>query len=229
LTKSKVLVFAAHPDDEVLGCGGTMAKISTKGGSVRSIVFSDGVSSRKNNKKKDLKKILDRKNSCILAAKILGSKKPIFGTFPDNELDTIPLLQLVKFVEKYINKYKPNLIFTHFNNDLNIDHQLVSRAVVTACRPQKKNTVKNILFFEIPSSTEWKIETDSKKGIFNPNWFEEISKTLSKKIKAIKIYKEEIRKWPHPRSTKGIKVLAEWRGATAGYEAAEAFVLGRKL
>ena len=178
-------------------------------------------------KKKILNKIIKRKKDAHKAAKILGIKKIFFLDLLDNKLDSYPLLKIVKIVEEYIFQIKPNIIFTHFKNDLNIDHQIVNNAVVTACRPQKNNTVKCIFFFEVPSSTEWKV--NSKSENFNPNWFEDISKTENLKIKAIKAYKSELKKWPHPRSEKAIKALIQWRGATAGLEAAEAFVLARNI
>jgi N-acetylglucosamine malate deacetylase 1 len=222
-----LLVVAAHPDDEVLGCGGTIAKFKKKGFTINILFLSDGVSSRKISKKTYIKEIKIRRNACLKACKILGSNKPVFNDLPDNSLDSVPLLKVVKIIEKSINKFKPNIIFTHYFGDLNIDHQIVNKAVVTASRPQNKNPVKTILFFEIPSSTEWQISKKRKQ--FSPNWFEDISKELNKKIQAINCYKDELRKWPHPRSVKGIKSLANWRGATAGFDAAEAFVLGRKL
>ena len=124
-------------------------------------------------------------------------------------------------------KIKPDTIYTHFKNDLNIDHQVVNKAVTTICRPKKKTSVKKILFFEVPSSTEWQIDDFSQ---FNPNWFEDISSHLSKKLLALKEYRSELVKYlPHPRSLKGVKSLANWRGATAGYNAAEGFVIGRKI
>jgi len=227
-TKVKsVLVVAAHPDDEVLGCGGTLKKISKIGAEVNAVFISDGVSSRKMNKKKYKNEIIYRRKACIKASKILGVKKTIFFDLPDNALDTVPLLKIIKLINPIIKKYKPDTIFTHCSDDLNIDHHIVNKAVVTACRPIKGNSVKTLLFFEVPSSTEWKII--NKKKQFIPNWFENIEKELKTKIKALKVYKKELRKWPHPRSIKGVTALAEWRGATAGYSAAEAFSLGRKI
>ena len=169
----------------------------------------------------------ERKVAAIKACKIMGAEKPNFLDFQDNQLDKYPLLKIVKTVEKFIKKYSPSVIFSHYSGDLNIDHQIVSKAVVTACRPQKQSTVKNLLFFEIPSSTEWQITKPSK--VFNPNWFEDISSVIKKKLNALQAYKRELRKWPHPRSKKGVKTLALWRGATIGVEAAEAFILGRKI
>ena len=226
MKKKNILVISAHPDDEVLGCGGTIAKLSKKGIKVNVLFISDGVSSRNVDKKQFEKKIKLRRSASKKSCKILGTQPPIFNSFPDNQLDSVPLLSIIKVIEKTIQRYKPNTIFTHYGNDLNIDHKIVCQAVTTACRPQKNNSVKTLLFFEVPSSTEWQIS--SKKKSFTPNWFEDISKTILQKLKSLKAYKDELRQWPHPRSLKGVKALAQWRGATAGYKAAEAFILGRK-
>jgi len=225
--KKSVLIVAAHPDDEVLGCGGTIAKLSSLGLNINILFLSNGEDSRIASKLEIKKRILKRKNAAKLASKILGSKSPNFADLSDNQLDKYPLIKIIKIIEKNIKKYKPSIIYTHFKNDLNIDHQIVNRAVITACRPQKNSPVKSLFFFEVPSSTEWRI--DSKKKIFNPNWFEDISKTKNKKLLALKAYKSELRKWPHSRSIKGVSALFTWRGASVGVDAAEAFMLGRKL
>lgn len=226
MTSKNALVVVAHPDDEVLGCGGMIAKLSKQGTKVNILFISDGLSSRKMSKFKFAKEIRLRRAACRKACKILGAKPPIFHEFPDNQLDIIPLLKIVNLVDSSITRFQPNIILTHCANDLNIDHHIVNKAVTTACRPQKNNPVKTLLFFEVPSSTEWQITT--KKQAFIPNWYEDITNTISYKIKALKKYKTELRKWPHPRSIKGVRALAEWRGASSGYKAAEAFVLGRK-
>ena len=223
--KSSVLIVAAHPDDEVLGCGGTIAKLTKEKNIVNVLFISNGEDSRDINKNN--KKIKKRKDAAELAAKILGATSNNFMDLSDNKLDTYPLLKIVKIIEKYIKKFKADTIYTHFNNDLNIDHQIVNQAVLTACRPQKNSCVKNIFFFEVPSSTEWRVDKESK--IFNPNWFEDISLTKNKKIEALKAYRMEMKKWPHPRSEKGVRALYTWRGATIGVDAAEAFMLGRKI
>jgi|TARA_B110000967_G_C18656887_1_gene446183 LmbE family N-acetylglucosaminyl deacetylase len=223
---NNILIIAAHPDDEVLGCGGTVAKMSKNGDNVDVLIISDGVSSR-NLKNKVLKEnLILRRQACVLSCDLLGINKPEFENFPDNQLDKIPLLKITQVIEKKIKKIKPNIIFTHHWGDLNVDHQKISKAVITACRPQKGNNVKTLLFFEIPSSTEWQIS--SKKNLFSPNWFFDISSTINLKIKALKFYKSELKKSPHPRSLTGIKTLAKWRGAVVGSKAAEAFELGRK-
>jgi len=221
----KVLIVVAHPDDEVLGCGGTIAKFVDKKYRVKVIFLSDGESSRL--KKINHKQNLYRRNCAIKAMKVLGVKYFSFSSFPDNEFDKVSLLKITKKIEVEIKKYNPDTILTHHNSDLNIDHQITSRAVLTACRPRIRNKVKLILFFEILSSTEWNVT--SKKNFFNPNWYEDITKYLNIKIKAIKCYKKELRKSPHPRSLETIKALSIFRGSSSGVKNAEAFQLGRKV
>tara|TARA_Y100000590_G_scaffold18275_1_gene21763 strand:+ start:25873 stop:26568 length:696 start_codon:yes stop_codon:yes gene_type:complete len=225
--KKSILVVAAHPDDEALGCGGTIAKL-TKNGSVVNILFvSNGVDSRGGTKKEIKNNMKIRKKAAIKSCEVLGAKYPTFLDLPDNQLDKFSLLQLTKMIEKFVKKYSPSIVYTHFGEDLNIDHRIVHKAVITACRPQKKCSVKTLFFFEVPSSTEWKI--NSKRNSFEPNWFEDITSTKKKKYKALKAYFMELKKWPHPRSLKGIKALVRWRGATAGVEAAESFIMGRNI
>ena len=225
--KKQILVVAAHPDDEVLGCGGTISKFSKKY-SVNTVFMTNGVSARNyKNKKIESNLIKKRKQAAEKSCKILGSKKPIFFDFPDNSMDSIPILEIIKKIEKVINKLKPEIIFTHKNSDLNIDHQLTNKAVMTAARPIKKSSVKQILFFEILSSSEWNLVGKNDQNE-NLNWFEDISKTIKIKLKAIKVYKQELKKWPHPRSVEGIISLAKNRGGTVGYFYAESFILGYK-
>ena len=218
-----VLVVASHPDDEVLGCGGTLYNLKKNGAKISGLFLSDGESSRKHLKINKL--ILNRKKQAIKAGKIIGIKKSIFGNFPDNSMDSVPLLKIIQFIEKHIKKIKPDTIFTHFESDLNVDHQITSKAVITACRPIKNQTVKSILFFEILSSSEWNISIKNKS--FKPNYFVDISKSIKFKLKALKQYKREMRTWPHPRSIEGVKLLSKTRGSSVGLSNAEAFILGR--
>ena len=220
----KILVIVAHPDDEVLGCGGTIAKLIDQSCRVKVIFLSDGESSRL--QKVSKKKNNYRKNCAKKAMRILGVKDFSFDNLPDNEFDKISLLTITKKIEKEIKKFNPDTVLTHHNGDLNIDHQITSKAVLTACRPKIKNNVKLILFFEILSSTEWNIV--SKKYFFNPNWYEDITKYINIKIRAIKCYKKELRKSPHSRSIETIKALSIFRGSSSGVKNAEAFQLGRK-
>ena len=221
---NSILVVAAHPDDEVLGCGGYIAARAIAGDEVNIAFISDGVTSRKDNL--GLSEIESRRNSARLAAKILGVNVVSFGDFPDNKLDSVPILEVINKIEGELEKVKPSIVVTHFGGDLNIDHRVVNQAVLTACRPISSQLVKQIMFFEVPSSTEWQVPIEGEA--FVPNWYEDISKTLNLKIQALNMYEGEMRDWPHPRSIKGVEYLAHWRGATCGVDAAEGFVFGRK-
>lgn len=222
-----ILVIAAHPDDEMLGCGGTMARLSNEGKVINVAFLADGVFSRmgiSNDTKEELKK---RRQAANDACKMIGVNEIVFGDFPDNQMDSVPLLEICKSVEALIKKFDPYTIFTHHIGDVNIDHQLIHKAVMTACRPQLSNNVKEIFFFETASSTEWQFPGSG--AAFLPNTFFDISSTLNLKIKALGIYNDEMREWPHPRSLQGVQHLAHWRGATIGVNAAEAFILGRQI
>ena len=225
--KEVVLVIAAHPDDEVLDCGGSIAKLSKQGATVHIAFLADGVFSRMGDAKIKENELTERRLAAENACKILGAQSISFGELPDNQLDTVPLLDIICVVEKIIKKYKPNTLFTHHGGDLNVDHRLTHDAVLTACRPQADNTVKTLLFFEVPSSTEW--HSPNSSACFTPNWFIDITDELSLKMQALNAYHDELRPWPHPRSIKGVEYLARWRGATICVGAAEAFMLGRKL
>jgi len=221
-----ILIIAAHPDDEVLGCGGTIASLSSKN-DVYTLILGQGVVSRdipSDQNKKDLEEL---KLSSIKANDILGVKEVYFEDLPDNKFDTVPLLDIVKAIEKHTQKINPEVIYTHHFGDLNIDHQLTHKAVITATRPIGDKFPKRILSFETLSSTEWNLQDTN--NIFTPNVFVDISKTFDKKIESMKCYKSEIRDYPHPRSLKGIKVLAQKRGLEAGLNFAEAFCLLREI
>ena len=219
--KNKILIVAAHPDDEILGCGGTIFKFR-KTHNIEVMFMTDGVSSRMNIKSlKTTKRV--RKDECLKVFNYLKIKKPTFNSFPDNAMDSVPFINIVRVIEKKVLSYKPEIIITHFENCLNIDHQLTFKAVVTACRPLKKSSVKKILSFEIPSSTDWSLN----KKKFNPNYFVDISNFIKHKINALKIYKSEIRKYPHSRSLKNVRALAQVRGTSCGRNYAEAFVVSR--
>lgn len=220
---NKALVVAAHPDDEILGCGGTIAKLISKGSKVKILFMSNGVSSRSSNIKNSIK---NRKNAAKKSSKFLGCLNPIFYDFPDNKMDSVPLLKIIKKIENVINDFKPDTIFTHFNLDLNVDHQVTSKAVITAARPQRLCSVKNIFFFEILSSTEWLINTLPK---LNPNYVVNIEKFLNKKKKCLSFYSEEIKPSPHSRSFQCIDAFDKFRGETNGFNYAESFHIQRIL
>lgn len=226
----KVIVIAAHPDDEVLGCGGTMARHVIQGDEVKSIILAEGITSRDLTRNRDIHnqefEILHK--AALKANEILGVNNVQLLDFPDNRMDGLDLLDIVKKVEEIINEYKPDVIYTHHIGDVNIDHQQIHRAVLTAVRPIPGNhRVQDLLFFETASSTEWM--TRGSAPSFQPDWYVNISETLDKKLKALEAYEYEMRDWPHARSIKALEHLSRWRGSNIGVEAAEAFMLGRKI
>lgn len=226
MTKS-IAVVAAHPDDEVLGCGGTLARLAAEGHSVNILLVADGESSRRGGESA-LADLVDARNEAAKrACKTLGCYSVEVINMPDNRLDGVVLLEIVQRVEGFLSRHQASVVFTHHRGDVNVDHQVVHDAVVAACRPVPGQRVQELFFFEVPSSTEWRPAGSAMP--FHPNWFVDISATLSKKLDALSCYKEELREYPHPRSLQGVEALARWRGATVGVNAAEAFVLGRKL
>jgi LmbE family N-acetylglucosaminyl deacetylase len=218
-----ILVIAAHPDDEALGCGGTMARLSREGCDVYTLILGEGITSR--NKKRDRtereNEIAELGNQAEDANKILGVKEVYTYDFPDNRFDTVALLDIIKTIEKIKDGVKPDIVFTHHQGDLNIDHQITFKAVMTACRPTKDESVKEIYSFEIASSTEW--NATSSLTYFMPDYFVDISKCLKVKINALKGYETELRDFPHPRSLEAVELNAKLWGVKMGFEAAEAF------
>lgn len=225
----KILIIAAHPDDEVLGCGATMAKHANNGDEVHVVILVEGITSRdgKRSREKRNTDLLQLAKSANKANSILGVKSLTLHNFPDNRMDSMDILDVIKVIEDHISRIKPDTVYTHHAGDLNIDHRIVNTAIMTACRPQPESPVRKILFFEIPSSTGWHVPDPAQS--FIPNWFEEVSGTLPTKLKALQVYKSEMKPWPHARSLKAVEHLAKWRGSSVGMEAAEAFSLGRVL
>ena len=206
----KILVIAPHPDDEVLGMGGTIKKLSKKN-KIILCVISEGATAQYKNKKM----IQVRRNSCKKAAKILGISQTQFLDYPDMRLN-LSHLDINKKLEEIIEKYRPEIVYTAPKNDLNLDHQIVFNSTLVACRP--KSGVKQILCYEIQGNT---------KVPFAPNVFENIEKEFPYKIKGFKMYKSEIEEFPNPRSIAAIENLAIQRGIESGTKKAEAFELIR--
>ena len=225
LKNKNVLVIAAHPDDEVLGCGGTIARHVDNGDKVFILFLADGATSRTN--KDGEKDKLMRIKAGINASACLGAEPPQFLNFPDNKMDTIPLLNVVQEVEKVISEIRPAVVYTHHIGDLNIDHQITHMAVMTAARPQPNCSIREIYSFEVLSSTEW--STPSPESFFIPNRFVDISATLDRKLLALESYSDEMRKFPHSRSVESVSILAQYRGTAVGISAAEAFKIERIL
>lgn len=213
----------AHSDDEALGCGGTIAAQVEQGAEVTVMFLTNGVGAR--NPGSTDPAAMHRAEAAQKACDILGVKNIVQGDFPDNRLDSLPLLDIVQSIEPVIEDLQPSVILTHLAEDLNVDHRVCHQAVLTACRPQPGHPVHKILGFEVPSSTEWAFSV----ATFAPNCFIDISAQLDKKLKALEAYHEEMRPAPHPRSAISIEALARWRGASAGCSAAEAFSLVRMI
>jgi LmbE family N-acetylglucosaminyl deacetylase len=212
----KILIVTAHPDDELLGGAATFRKHILAGNEAYCLILGEGAVMHGISAE-------DLKEQSIESGLIIGFKKMHFHGFPDNRLDTVPLLDVTRIVERHINEIKPDIVYTHHFGDLNVDHRITFQAVMTACRPGC-STVKEIYCFETPSSTEWAFD-----GSFKPNVFVDISETLDNKLQAMECYTTEIRDWPHPRSLRALRARAEYWGQVAGAEYAEAFELVRKV
>ena len=225
-----VLVIVAHPDDEVLACGGTIAKHALNGDSVVVAILGEGKSSRKRVGAlgRGLRKeIITLRNESVNANKILGVREVIYHNFPDNALDAMPLLRIIQYVEQLKQRYAPDIVYTHHHSDINIDHQLIFKAVVTAFRPVKDDYVPYIYTCEVPSATEWQAPIISTG--FQPNVYIDIASTLDVKKRALSAYRSELRTYPHPRCVESIDIIARRHGIVVGFNAAEPFVLIRNV
>jgi N-acetylglucosamine malate deacetylase 1 len=218
-----ILVIAAHSDDEALGCAGLIAKHVGFGDTVCVIFMTNGVGSRNTSSVNDIK---NRQIAAQKAANILGVVSIQNFDFPDNKMDTVPLLDVVQLIERVIDGFKPETIYTHHIGDLNIDHQITHKAVMTACRPQPNLCVKEIYAFEVLSNTEW--QTPGYLP-FIPNMYVDISEYIGVKRQALEVYREEMRKPPHSRSIDNVVRLNSLRGSSVGVDYAEALILLRRV
>ena len=217
----KILVICAHPDDESLGLGGTLALHSKNGDDVTVMIFGTGQYGRDETKKG----IEDRMNQGKKACKILGVNKVQFQNYEDQKLDLVPLTELTAHIEKAIRKTKANTVYTHFWGDMNQDHRRIYEATLIATRPKKSNTVNELICFETPSSTD----NNYGEVNFNPNYFVNIKKVLKQKKKAVSQYKNEILEYPHPRSLEAIENRAKFWGSKVNLDYAEAFIKIREI
>ncbi len=217
----KNIIIAAHPDDEVLGCGGLIAKYSQEQ-DFYVVILTGGADTRY---AKEMENIL--RQNAIDANKIVGTKELFFEDLPNQGLETIPLTKVIQTIEKYINDIKPNRVFAQFGGDLNKDHKIVYEAAITACRPMPNQCVKELYAYNVPSSTEWGAIEGEK--IFVPNIFVDIKDSLEHKIEAMKRYESECRSYPHPRSPEALRIHANYWGLCGGIEYAEPFKLIRKI
>lgn len=224
----KILVIAAHPDDEVLGCGATSARLVIEGHDVHFAILGEGMTSRKTERAAtDATQLANLHAHAHAAAERLGVKSLTFHKLPDNRLDTVPLLDVVKIVEDLVERILPEVIYTHHGGDLNVDHGVIHRAVLTATRPVAGQPVQEIYAFEVPSSTEWSFQR--LEPVFKPNVFVDVTHTLEAKVAAMECYATEARTFPHPRSPEALRAIAMRWGSVAGCGAAEAFELVRSI
>jgi len=222
------LVIAAHPDDEVLGCGGTIARLTRAGAPVAIAILGEGLTSRLADRTQaDPAELAALAECSRRAAAQLGVRDVSHFKLPDNRFDAVPLLEVVRLVEQVIVQVRPAVIYTHHGGDLNVDHAIVHRAVLTATRPTGDCPVRELLAFEVPSSTEWAFGQFAPA--FRPNVFVDIAATLETKLAAMRTYESEARPFPHPRSSEALQALARRWGSAAGCEAAEGFELVRGI
>lgn len=231
-TNEKILVVVAHPDDEVLGIGGTINALSSDelNNDIRCIILGEGITSRSDKRDKDswLKELETHNKNIEDSTRIIGYTSVGTYNLPDNRFDSVDLLDIIKIVEKEKKEFNPTVIFTHNGGDLNIDHQLTFQAVVTAFRPMEEEILKSLICFETMSGTEWTPSSNPFK--FVPNFYFNISEeNVNAKIAAMECYEYEKRKYPHPRSPKAIKIKAEQTGVSVGKKFAEAFQIIRTI
>jgi len=224
----KILAIVAHPDDEIIGVGGTLCKHIAQGDDVTVLILGDGKSSRK----LVYKKLTEGTEKLSLketqkALTYIGVKSFFREKFPDNRFDSVNLLDLVKKISHYVETIKPSIVYTHHFGDLNIDHQKTAEAVTIACRPIENNCVRTIYQFETLSSTEMAGYVPGRA--FLPNMFVDITNQIEKKINAMNCYKSELHAFPHPRSIEAIKANAKVWGAKVNIHYAEAFFCLREI
>ena len=221
------LVIAAHPDDETLGCGGTIARMAREGRDVYVVVLGEGITARYARREEGKSAVAGLWAACDAAARLLGVREVFKRDFPDNRFDTVPSLEIVKCLEAVLDQVRPDTIYTHHGGDLNIDHAIVFRATLAAARPFANTAVRRICAYEVPSSTDWAFDSFSPR--FAPNVFVDVTDTLQTKIESMALYESEKRLPPHPRSAEAMRAAAHRWGAVVGVAAAEAFALVREL
>jgi len=209
--KIKILIVAAHADDEVLGVGGFISNLDKKKHEIKVVFLTNGLITDREEKN------ISNKKDAHKACKFLGIKDIIFLNYKDQRLDTIPISEIANKLNNL--KLNPDIIFTHNGKDLNKDHLITYEAVKIISRPKKKKI--SLICFEIPMNNSWNF------NMFKPNYYVDISKTLKIKMKALKAYTNENKKLPNPVSLEGIKILAQFRGLESGFKYAEGFEIKR--
>lgn len=231
LKNKKILLVVAHPDDEVLGLGGSIYQlIKNYNCAVRVVILGEGITSRSDVRDAKIwqKELEVHRKNIEVARLTIGYDSVGIYDFPDNRFDSVPLLDIIKIIEKEKNEFNPEAIFTHHGGDVNIDHQRTFEAVITACRPLESESVRTIITFETMSGTEWRASSDPRH--FHPNMFIQLTEeALDAKIKAMEAYEFEKREYPHPRSPEALKIRAQMWGVANGLALAEAFCLIRNI
>ncbi len=217
-----IVIIAAHPDDEVLGCGATAARMAGEGHRVIPVIVCENASVRYDS---HMQSVLEE--NAITSADILGMQPPVFLRMPDQKLDTFSALEMAQAIERAFEETKPEVVFTHHGGDINMDHRVLFEATMVATRPTPGNRVRTVFTYETISSTEW--AAPGYHSVFTPNTFYDVSSTLALKIKAFSVYESEVKEYPHPRSLEGIEIRAKDWGTRVGRHAAEAFQLVRSV
>mgnify|MGYP004502744351 CR=1 FL=1 len=222
----KILIVVAHPDDEILGMGGTIAKYASEGAEIALLIVTDGSTSQYESNP-NLKMILENKKiETKRAADIVGITHIFYGGLPDMKLDMIEHIVINATIEKVINEFNPDIVYTHFEGDVNKDHQCVYQSTLVACRPTPGQKITELYSFSVPSSTEW--SPQNSKTVFIPNVYIDIEGEFSqRKYSAMSEYETEIREYPHPRSIETLRILDQAVGLQVGLKCAESFIAHR--
>jgi LmbE family N-acetylglucosaminyl deacetylase len=224
----KILVIAAHPDDEVLGCGGTMARLAAEGREVHIAILANGLTSRPDfDSALAVESLKLHHERAERASKLLGAASVHVMGFPDQKMDFLPQLDITQAIEREIERLQPDTVFTQHGGDLNMDHVITYRATLTATRPVSGRSVRRVYAYEVASSTEWAFQRFAP--VFRPSVFFDIAETLERKIAAMQVYESETRAFPHPRSPEALRSIALRWGSVVGVHAAEAFELVREI
>ena len=217
-----ILVVAAHPDDEVLGCGGTIARSVAEGHRVTVAILGQGAASRYSpGTPESVAEVAELVEMSRNAGRILGTDDVRHFGLPDNRFDSVDLLDVVKILEELGRELQPEVVYTQHGGDLNVDHAITFRAAMTAFRPVPGTGVSALYAYEVASSTEWAF--GKYAPAFVPDTFVDIGTCLELKLKAMAAYAGELREFPHPRSIRALRIQAEERGVCIGVAAAEAF------
>lgn len=222
----KILVIAAHPDDEIYGMGGTIARLNSEGKEIYLLIVTDGSTSQYREADNIDDIIKEKKLETKAAAKIVGIKQVFYGNLPDMRLDQTDHIKINSVIEETIDKVNPDTVFTHYWGDVNLDHRRVYESTMVSTRPTFNQCVKEVYCYNVPSSTEWEPAVHHN---FSPNYFVDISEYTQKKQKAIKAYKTELREFPHPRSLKYVEAQDVAVGLRYGIKNCEEFILIRKV